>query len=210
MSTTQTPVWVAYTAIDDVVLSAGDVIGGDNKLKDLTTAFGAWLYLSIARLSDTALAGPVNISVMPYDDDAGLALPQVVSAESRVSGTTTAITTTVDVDSGVSQNVLSVASTASFAVGETISISSASGLRLEFAKIAKIDAGVSLTLRSELFNDHTSAQADIVANEADVFNRIWLPGGTNWYLNAEYGEAATGADVAVRARMKIWTGNTIT
>lgn len=87
-------------------------------------------------------ANQAEISIRPFSDVVG--------------------NSTVDADSNSGQNVLNVAATTNFAVGDTIIISPFTSGRREFGKVASISAGVSLTLVDNLTYTHTAVQADEV------------------------------------------------
>ena len=77
----------------------------------------------------------------------------------------TAVSSTVDADSNSGQKVLNVAATTDYAVFDRITINSGGG-REESGYIDSIQAGVSVTMKDNLTNTHTAAQADevIIAN----------------------------------------------
>lgn len=79
--------------------------------------------------------------------------------------TVTATTTSVDANSASGQPVLNVADTTGFAANLAIAIDEG-GARDEAKSILSVQAGVSLTLRSNLTNTHTAAQADPVTTRA--------------------------------------------
>jgi len=69
--------------------------------------------------------------------------------------------TTVDTDSAAAQTVLNVTSTTGYAVGDTVRIGRGTA-RAETKVIDTIQAGVSLTMTTNLTYAHTAAQADTV------------------------------------------------
>jgi hypothetical protein len=83
--------------------------------------------------------------------------------------------------------------------------------RLEFARIAKITnpgAGGELVLDDTLVNAHTAVQGDIVSTQPDLW-QIWLPGGAQYTISADYG-LSTGSDLVVRATGQSWNVVTTT
>ncbi len=79
-----------------------------------------------------------------------------------IAGITT-YSTTVDADSASGQKVLNVASTTDFLPNYVVKINEG-GARSEERRIDTVQAGISLTLITNLANTHTAAQADAVIN----------------------------------------------
>lgn len=201
MSTT-TPTWTGTNSlIADEVVDIGETIADHsaNATWDLRTKFGGWLYLAVAREDDTAIDTAIRLNVRREYN--GIAT--VNSSFSRVGGDVTAADTTVDGDSANGQGVLQVTNTTGFAAGDFIAIGDMTdGTRLEFRRVAKVTnpgAGGELVLDDTLENTHTAVQGDVVTNQADLF-QMWLPGGAQYTIQADYGEATSGPAVVVRAR----------
>jgi hypothetical protein len=62
-------------------------------------------------------------------------------------------------------------------------------------------------LRNNLQYTHTAAQADTVRNQADVFPRVWVPGGDIVELAADYGAELTGDSVTVQVVATLYSSD---
>ncbi len=199
------PNWPVSTPINDEVVDVLETPADHSASGsiDLSAKFGAWLFISVAREDATAVAAGIRINVRRTDGTRAVKN----SPFSRVGGTVTAVLTNVDADSASGQSVLNVTTTTNFAVDDFIAIGDPSdGSRLEFARIAKITnpgAGGELVLDTVLEFTHTAVQGDQVTTQADLW-QMWLPGGDNYIIEADYGRAATGPDVVVRAIAQIY------
>jgi hypothetical protein len=93
----------------------------------------------------------------------------------------------------------------SLAAGDIICIQDSGGgvTRLEWARISKISGSV-LTLDAPLQFAHTLAQADTVRNKSDVFEPIWVDGGSLYSVIFDYGDDAAGDSVTIQAMAQIW------
>jgi hypothetical protein len=58
---------------------------------------------------------------------------------------------------------------------------------------------VSVTLDRPLAFTHTAVQADTVRNKADLWNEIWLAGGSLYAVIFDYGDDAAGESVTISA-----------
>lgn len=195
------PSWTQVSEISNEVVDVGETVQDHaaESTIDLSAKFGMWLQIQVAREDNTAIDVPVRINVRR--EPSGVNFPN--SPLSRVGGTVTAADTTVDGNSAAGQGILNVTDTTGFAAGDFIGIGSMSdGVRLEFARIAKVTnpgAGGELVLDSFLEIAHTAAQADIVTNQADLWH-MWLDGGESYHIFADYGEAASGPDLVVNVQ----------
>lgn len=114
------------------------------------------------------------------------------------TGTTTAAngSSTISVDAAAGDTVITVASGAGFAIGDSICIQDGgSGLaRLEWARVQNVVGNV-LTLLNGLQFAHSAAQNDTVRNKADLLSATVSLGNVNEfafdYLTAATGEALT-------------------
>lgn len=144
------------------------------------TTRGTWTAVtSSAGITYTHNATPSRVSFVPADGHLFIMLDGNNPIQVYRTGTalddhlysdwgsgSAAVSTTVDADSNSGQKVLNVASTAtpSFQVGDRVHINSG-GARDEVGYIASIQAGVSITLVSNLTFTHTAVQADAVVIE---------------------------------------------
>jgi len=201
MSTT-TPSWTDNTnAIAALIVEVAEepAQSGAEATIDLTSVFGAWMWCHAGRTDSSALTGTaVRFNIRRTS--ASILSPN--SSFSRVGGSVTAADTTVDANSADGTVTLNVTDTTGFAAGDLIAIMDPTPAvtRLEFHRISKVTnagAGGELILDDRLGVAHTAAQADIVTNQADLF-QLWLPGGSNYSVAIDYGGASAGSDVAAR------------
>ncbi|KKN77709.1 hypothetical protein LCGC14_0356830 [marine sediment metagenome] len=200
------PNWgAAIVLLDNEPVDVGETIADHaaNAEWDLTSKRGGMLFLYVGREATGTVTGlPVRINVRRNADDG----PSVNSSLSRVGGAVSANATTINVNS--SGQILQVASVSGFAAGDFIVVGDmAVGTRVEFARVAKVVAST-LVLDDLMKGPHTSAQADVVTNQADLW-QMWVPGGVNVTIQADYG-AGGGPDVVIRAVGQIYTGETTT
>ncbi len=204
MSTTVPSVSGDQEVIADATLARGSLSG--RATIDLQSKPGAFLFVSLGRGGTAAIDVAISVEIRPtLGDDAKIHPNSSISRQSSVAAATS---TTVDGDSAASQKILNVTTTAGFAAGELICIQDAGGgvTRLEWAKISKITnpgAGGELILQNDLAFAHSAAQADTVRNQADCFPAIWLPGGQNYEVFVDYGPAAAGDTITIRARSNV-------
>lgn len=197
------PSWTDDTTVIAAIildaLEAPMAINANGTL-NLIAKRGAWLYAQAGRVDDTAITGePVLFYARRFANGQH---PPLGPFE-RVGGSTTAADTTVDADSASSQHILNVTNTTGFAGGDLICIMDPTPAvtRLEFQRVSHVTnpgAGGELVLDNLLENTHTAAQADIVVNQADLF-QMWLPGGSNYDMGFDYGLCTAGPSLAVRA-----------
>lgn len=206
MALNQRPFWT-----NDVSILTVEVVPGAKSAKitslDLTQKRGAWLYVCLGRLDGDSITGePISITVRDTNSDESRNHPN--SNLDRVgNGVTADGDTTIDVTVAVGDRVVPVADTTNFAIGDLIFIGSTAGARGEFAKVVAIDAGVSLTVDMDIVNEHTSGQADVVINQADVFHRFWIGGGSLMVIEANYLSASGGPDMWVDIFAQTYDGD---
>ena len=190
---TITPTWT-----DNVSVLAAQTLARGSTVRatlDLRSKWRARLLIRIGRGGTTALTNGVDVQVRPtVNNNADTHAGAVVALR---SGTAAAASTTVNSDSNSGQNALNVASSTGFAAGDLICITGASQARQEFARVAKVTAGV-LTLDAPLRNTHTSAQADTVRNQAEAWP-IEIEGGATYEVIIDYGDDSAGESVEVQA-----------
>ena len=164
---------------------------------DLRTKKGAWLFIAVGRQGATVPAAAMQIKVRRVLNN-GTA-PSLKNIYVAFASTITANNaTTVNVDSASGQLTLGVASATGVVAGDDWCIYDTALTRLEFATVSKV-SGTTITFDDNLQYTHTSAQADNVARYADRFTPIWLEGGSLYTVTADYGAAATGSNIVVRA-----------
>jgi hypothetical protein len=202
MSTATTPKFLqnqalAGTLATPQVIAKGALARGT---LDLTSEFGAWLMIAVGKGGTATFTAGAAVAIVPSIAQAGPSTH--IHANSNLSrnqnlATVNGNTTCATSDSAAGSSTLNVASVTGFSAGDLICIQDAGGgvTRLEFARISKTATGV-LTLRNNLQYTHTAAGADTVRNQADVFPRIWVPGGDIIEVVIDYG-AETNADSIV-------------
>lgn len=198
------PFWTDNTTVISAEVAQGNK---SSTTLDLQTKRGAWLYVALGRLDTTAITDtPLTVTVRGIPADASINHPN--ASETRVGNDVTADgSTTIDVDVASGARIVSVAATTNFAKGDLIYIGATDGTRGEFAKVVDIDVGVSLTVDQDIINPHTSAQADAVINQADVFSRIWVAGGSLMAIEANYLAASAGPDIFVSIWAQTYDGD---
>jgi hypothetical protein len=207
MTNTVTPTWTDnVTVISDQVLARGSTL---RATLDLRTKIGAYLFAAAGRGGTTALTNGVNVEVRRTLNNDGAIHPS--SPASRLTGTTAASSTTVNVASNSGQAAVNVASSTGFAAGDLICIQDSGGgvTRLEWARVSKVAVGV-ITVDRTLQYTHTSGQADTVRNKADVFNPIWITGGATYEVVCDYGDDAAGDAITLRAIAQTYDSDTVT
>lgn len=174
-----TPSFLSPAPVPAVVLADG--AKGTAYSLDLRTKFGAWLYVRIGRRVTTALTRSGYVMIRPSANDA-VAHPG--TAYDRLSSTAAAgAATTLASGASAGAETISVASATGLAVGDTLCLHSpdSSANRVEWARVMGI-SGTTITLEEPLKTAHNSA--DAVSNGADVFDRMWLPGGDKYTIRA--------------------------
>ena len=195
---------------DNVTVMADQLVVGGAEASgtfDLITEYGGWLDLSIARVDDTAVsANDMSFHVYPTMNAGAITHPD--ATHSRFGAASTAADNVVATTAAVGDTALILTSATGFAADDVIAIMEAtpSVTRLEFSRVKEV-GGSTLSLTSKLQFEHTSAQADIVTNAAEVFNRMWLAGGTKWVIVFHNKGTAT---VAIRAKGISLDSNTST
>jgi hypothetical protein len=194
---TITPTWTDnVSVISAQVLARGSTLRGT---LDLRSKIGARLFIRLGRGGTTALGTAATLLVRPVvNNDAAGGVHPAPSWGTQTS-TAAANSTTVSSDSNAGQAVLTVASGTGFAAGQIICIQDNGGgvTRLEWARISKISGGT-ITLDRNLTYTHTSAQADTVRNQADVFIAPFIDGGTLYEVIVDYGAAGSGESLTVQ------------
>lgn len=198
---TTTPDWTdSVDVVAAQVLTRGSTVRGTI---DLRGKHGARLLVKMGRGGTATITNGCDVLIQEVINNdtarAGGAHPNGIALKTQLPGTAAA-STTVSADSNSAQAVLTVASGTGFAAGDYICIQDSGGgvTRLEFHKISKISGGT-ITLTRNLQYTHTAAQADTVRNQADVFPRLWLDGGSLWEVIFDYGDDAAGDSVTVIA-----------
>lgn len=185
------------------VLARGSAVTSSNTL-DLRTSYGAFLSVKVGRGGTAALTNGVDVLVRQVmNNDTARAGGNVAAGSGFLSSIAAANSTTVNVDSNSGQRELKVAAITGWAAGDWLCIQDADAgvTRLEFARISKltVGSGTGVTLDRNLKYSHTSAQADTVHNKSDVWNEIWMQGGSLWEVVFDYGDDAAGDSVTVVA-----------
>lgn len=177
---------------------------------DLRGKYGAYLYLKIGRGGTTAITNGVDLLVRRVVNNGTQGTVAAVhpGGVSLLSSTTAASATTCATsDSPAGGYVLNVASVTGFASEDIICIQDSGGgvTRLEWARVSKTATGV-ITVDSPLLFSHTAAGADTVRNKADVFDPIWLDGGSLWEVIFDQGNASGGTSEAITlmAQAQTW------
>jgi hypothetical protein len=187
------------------VLSRGSTSRGTI---DLRSKIGAYIFPKIGRGGATALTNGVNVLIRRVlnNDTAQVGGVHPVGINLLSIATAANLNTTVDADSNSGQAVLNVASTTTVVAGDIICIQDSGGgvTRLEWHRVSKVSAGVSVTLDRNLQYTHTGAQADTVRNKADVFSPVWVDGGSLVEVIFDYGDDSAGESVTVQALAQSW------
>jgi len=204
MATNTTPVFSEVAVLAAQSLAKGSIVRGTI---DLTAYPGAYILPRIGRGGTTALGTAISVLIRRvYGGSSGTRI-HPASGQNRLGGTTAAASTTCATsDSNSGQSVLTVSSGTGFAAGDLLCIADAGLTRTEFGRIAKISAAV-ITLDAPLQYTHTSAAADTVRNQSDVFTPIWCPGGALWEVIFDYGASASGETVVVEALAQKYTSD---
>lgn len=174
--TPTTPSFLSPDPVPVAVLTAGTI--GTAYSLDLRGKWGAWLYARIGRRVATALTRSAYVAVRTTDDTL---IIHPGTAYDRPSGVAAAASTTVASGGASGANTVVLTSASSFAVGDTICLHSddSSANRVEFARIVSISSNT-LTVERNFLVSHSAA--DRVTTQADVFDRLWLPGGDQYSI----------------------------
>ena len=188
---------------DDIEVIAGVILATETTTKatfDLSTKHGGWLDLSAGRVDDTAFsAGDISFHVSPTWNSG--ATPHASAGHSRSGAASTAADNVVATSASVGDTELILTSAAGFAAGDVIAImdSTPSVTRLEFNRVVAVVSNA-LLLANPLQYAHTSGDADIVTSAADVYEPMWLAGGTIWNVVAWNNHASVSAVVRALGR----------
>lgn len=198
-----TPTWT-----DSVSILAAQTVARGNTVRgtlDLRTKRGAYIFVGIARGGTTGLTNGVVVRIRrTVGNDATLYHSSVVELVSQTAGANS--TTISGSDSNSGQPAINVASATGFAAGQVISIEASDHSRLEFCTVSKV-AGAVITADANLKSSHTTAQADLVRNNADNWT-IWIDGGALVEVVVDYGDDAAGDSVTVIAQAQTWDSDT--
>lgn len=173
---------------------------------DLREKFGAYIFCKIGRGGTAGLTNGLDVLIRRIINNdtatAGGVHPVCIAVQSSTVGATS---TTVNSDSNSGQAVLNVASSTGFTAGEIICVQDSGGgvTRLEWHRISKVAAGA-ITLDRNLQFTHTSAQADTVRDNADVFAPIWVDGGALYEVIFDYGDDSTGDTATIAAQAQTY------
>lgn len=184
-----------------VIATAGQ---GTLRTLDLTTKFGAWIYVMIGRRVATALTRFGFVSIRPTLNNSGsYQIPSTLL--DAISSTVAAISTTLSASPSAGDATVSVTSATSLAVGDTVCLHSddTSANRVEFVRIASI-SGTTITLERILKIAHTSG--DRFTTMADV-QKIWLPGGEHYEFRCQNN---SGQSLVFQVESVTDNGDTIT
>lgn len=188
---------------DNVSIIAAQVLARAATLRgtwDLRTAKGGWVLAKFGRGGTTALASiGARLSCRRLLNNGAAGGGHPAGVPDLRSGITAATSTTVGSDSASGQAVLNATLGTGFLADQQICIQDSGGgvTRLEWAYISKVSSNT-ITLDAPLQYTHTSAQADTIRNQADVFSPIWLDGGALWEVIIDYGQQSTGDSLTVQ------------
>ena len=190
-----TPTWT-----DNVAVIAAQILARGGIVRATLDLRGKWkavLYPVVARTGTVALINGVEFKAFRTVNNGGVLHPNDLAEQE--SPRLAASQTSVNVDSAAAQNVLNVAATAAFNVGDLISIKEAAATvtRFEIGRVAAKTSGT-LTLLSPLQFAHTLAQADLVHNKVYAPDPITLEGGATYELMFSYADDTAGDPVVVR------------
>jgi hypothetical protein len=204
----------AVDAIACQVLARGSLIRKSGYL-DLTGVEGAWLYGRIGRSDATALActaGMPGVSFFAHPVGVSDQVNHPDGMYERLSGITAAVvgrinfeagyvaqTTTMVVDGTSLVPAASVEAMLFFWGTATDPTGLADGASLANAEWAKWSKGsaTSLTVRQPM--QYARIDNEYITTQADVFPRLWLPGGTRYDVGFDYSDDTAGSNVAVHA-----------
>jgi hypothetical protein len=200
------PAWNDYQTVvaAQVMARAATPVRGT---LDLRSKYGAFIFIKIGRGGTTALTNGVDVLIRRVLNNGVAAVGGVHPIGiPLLSSTAAAASKTVGADAAAGATSLTVSPDAtSLAAGDIICIQDSGGgvTRLEWARISKISGSV-LTLDAPLQFAHTLAQADTVRNKSDVFEPIWVDGGSLYSVIFDYGDDAAGDSVTIQAMAQIW------
>ncbi len=203
-----TPNWEDNVSLIEAKVTPGNS-SGTTTLLDLRGKLGAWVYVALGRITNASVDASLVVSIRGMINNE--AINHSRSGLTRTMNTVTADgNTTIDQSVSAGAREVFVAATTNFAVGDRIYIGATDGARAEFANVVGINSGVSLFVDEDIQLEHTAVQADVVLNQADVFDRIWVPGGANMSVQADYQSASSAPDVYVRVLAQTYDSNTST
>lgn len=210
---TATPNWTNGVSV--VALAVLNNNGGANFQRrgtiDLTAKHGAYLHVRMGPTAATAPGVAISVLVRPVINAGSTA--GGVSATHPVhillSGSTAARNaTTLNGAISAGATTLTLTTATGFVVGDICMLmdSVSSPTKAEFFRISKIASSV---VTPDLPIVQAFANSAPIARAADVFPRLWLPGGEQWEVIFDYGATATGSDYLVCAFADRYDSDTI-
>lgn len=149
-------------------------------LLDLRVKFGAWLYCRIGRRVSNALTRPGYIQVRPTLNGT---IQNPSNAYDRVTSISSCVANVLTTSVSVGATSFLTANTSGFAAGDRICFQSPDSVaaRVEFAIIAN---SVGFTIYLDRPTTIAHSPGDIITTNADVWDRMWIPGGDIWSIGA--------------------------
>jgi hypothetical protein len=158
-----------FTSVEaPVVVSTGTV--GTLRTLDLKNKDGAYIHCRIGRQAATALTRAGYVAIRKTDNDSLVIPNPFYDVQTQIVAS---INTTLSGAQSIGDATIGVASAVGFAVGDTLCLSGASAVRVEFSRIVAISGSV-FTLERPLRLAHNSG--DAVRSLADIYTQ-WIPGG---------------------------------
>jgi hypothetical protein len=202
MTITFTPSWTdtGTQVIAPQCLTLGNLVRGT---LDLSTKFGAYLFIGIGRGGTTVLTTGVQVEVR-RTFNAGAILTPGAPWAAYISTTAAAIYKLINNNPGpyaAGTSAFTIDGTGSPAYDEDICFWGATAIpanaaalaTLEFARVSKFSANV-MTIDAPSKQSH--ADNEILTNKADQW-LVWCPGGCTYSVVIDYGDDAAGEAVAV-------------
>lgn len=193
---TPTTPTIVSAPVPAVVLATATV--GTRSTLDLRTAWGAWVFVRIGRRVVTALTVAARVVIRPTINGDTIIHPG--QSMDRVSSTAAAgAKTTLSGATSIGAQSIPLTSATGFAAGDIICLHSddTSAARVEFARVSSV-SGSNLIPDSPLKLAHSSA--DACSNGADVFARMFIPGGSTYEIFAENGASGQSLVFEVQAQ----------
>lgn len=189
-----------FTAIEAPVVIA-TAAQGTLRTLDLTTKYGAWLYCCIGRRVATALTRFGYISIRATNNNTLIVPTPVLDA---ISSTAVAISTTINGAVTIGDTSITLTSTTSFAVGDTLCIHSddTAASRVEFVSVLAVASATVLLLERAVRVAHNVA--DRITTMANV-QKIYLPGGDHYDIRCQNN---SGQSLVFRVEAVIDNGDT--
>lgn len=199
MASTITPTWTDNVAVRTLTSLARGAVP-DRSVLDLRAKWGAMIMARIGRGGTTALSsGIVVLARRTINNDA---ISHVGGAAAQVVGQVAAAisTTCAAAGNGAGVTTLTVASSASFAVGDLIFVAAAAPAAAdsEWCRIADIPAGGITFLLDQPTRFAHNNVAHTVRNKSDLFT-FWIEGGATYEIVFDYGDPAAGDTAYIEA-----------